>query len=121
MRFQTVSDHLSIREQRKEVRFDVVGERPAVGRVRRLAPWLIRQHVRQLGRCHPRCFLWRVPTRVLQRVREDGDESRILRRLRGKIRSFLVAGEEGYLRGASVSVRLSVTSGCAIQSAGPQR
>jgi hypothetical protein len=48
---------------------------------------------------------------VLQRVREDGDKSRILRRLRGKIRSFLVAGEEGYLRRARASVRLNPISG----------
>jgi hypothetical protein len=43
---KSISYHLAIREQRKEVSFDVVGERPAVARVRCLARRLIRQHVR---------------------------------------------------------------------------
>jgi hypothetical protein len=39
------------------------------------------QEVRQQFPCNPPCFLRRIPTRVLQRVREDGDETGIVRRL----------------------------------------
>ena len=116
----SISRYLPIREHRNEVSDDIVGQRPAVARVRSLAPRLIRQHVGQQGRCHPRCFLRRVPTRVLQRVREDGDKPRIVRWFSCRISAFLVPGEEGFLRRVGASVRLNVRSGRAIQRTRPE-
>jgi hypothetical protein len=45
----------------------------------------IAQEVRQQFFCNPPCFLRRIPPRVLQRVREDGDETGIVRRLPAEV------------------------------------
>ena len=106
MRPYTISRHLSICEKREERINGVVGERPSVrgktGRTR----WIVEKHVRQQRPCHPVCFLRRIPTRVLQRVREDGDETGIVRRLPGEIGISLRARKEDSLRGPRATVRL---------------
>ena len=109
-----------IREHGKEITGGVVGERPAVARVRCFAPRLIRQHVRKQGGRGPRCILRRVPTRVLQRMGEDGDEPGVVCRLSCDVRAFLIPGKERLLRGQGASVRLNPTSGRTIQRSAPE-
>src|SRR5208283_1034998 len=89
--------HLSIGEERKEEIYDVVGERPAIVRVRRRPRGIIVEDVRQHGRGDPRCFRRRISAAVLQRVREDGDKTGIARWLRSEIGGVLLAGKEGSL------------------------
>jgi hypothetical protein len=86
--------HLSIREERKEEIHDVVGECPAIVRVDCRPCGVIVEDVRQQGPCDPRCFRCRISTGVLKRVRENGDETGVVRRLRSEIGGVLFAGEE---------------------------
>jgi hypothetical protein len=55
------------------------------------------EDVRQQGPRDPCCFRWGISTGVFQRVRENGDETGVVRRLRSKIGGVLFAGEEGSL------------------------
>src|ERR1700722_4473553 len=48
---------------------------------------------------HPPCFLRRIPIGVLQRMREDGDETGIARRLARQIGRPLRADKKDRLRG----------------------
>jgi len=89
--------HLSICKERKEEIHDVVGKCPAIVRVDCRPCGVIVEDVRQQGPCDPRCFRWRISTGVLQRVRENGDETGVVRRLRSEIGGVLFAGEEGSL------------------------
>ena len=112
--------HLSICEDGKEEIDDVVGECPAIVREGRRPRGIIGEDVRQQGPCHPRCFLRRIPTRVLQRVREDGDETGIVRRLRGEIGGFSSPARKGSLRGPRAAIRLNpFPARCAVQRAMP--
>jgi hypothetical protein len=88
---------LPIREDSQEGILDVVGECPAIGREGRRARGVIAQEVRQQCPCNPPCFLRRIPTGVLQRVREDGDEAGIVRRLPAQVGGILLAGQEDRL------------------------
>jgi hypothetical protein len=47
-----------------------------------------------------------IPACVLQRVREDGDETGIVRRRCGAVRAYLFAGKEDSLRRPYAAVRL---------------
>jgi hypothetical protein len=67
--------HLPICEDRQEVILDVVGECPAIFREGRRARGVKGHEVRQQCPCHAWCFLRGIPTRVLQRVREDDDKT----------------------------------------------
>src|SRR5258706_72549 len=60
---------------------------------------VVGQHVRQQCSRHPPCFLRRIATAVLQRMREDGDETGIVRRLAREIATPLLADEKDRLRG----------------------
>ena len=114
-----ISRHLSICEERKEEIYDVVGECPAIVRVGRRPRGIIVEDVRQQGPGDPRCFRRRISTRVLQRVREDGDETGIVRRLRSEIGGVLLAGKEGSLIGPRTAIRLNPFPACAVQRAMP--
>ena len=60
---------------------------------------------------------------MLQRMREDADETGIVRRLPGAIRFVLLATQEGSLRGSRAAIRLDPARGRALrrdQRAGPQ-
>jgi hypothetical protein len=52
---------------------DIISERTAIARERCRVRGVIGQQIRQQCPCHPPCFLRRIPTRVLERVCEDGD------------------------------------------------
>src|SRR5258708_26256259 len=84
-----VSRHLPICEDRKEDIDGIVSECSAIVREGRRAPGIVGQDVRQQYPCNPLRFLRRITTRVLQRVREDGNETAIIRRLTGEIVSVL--------------------------------
>jgi hypothetical protein len=73
--------HLAICENRKEGIDGVVGESPAILRERRWARGIIREDLRQHCPCHPPRFLRDIPTRMLQRMSEGGNETDIVRRL----------------------------------------
>ena len=69
----------------------------------------IGQDLREHCPCHPPCFFRRIPTRVLQRVREGGDETDIIRRLPGEVGISLRAGktdDEEELQGPRATLRL---------------
>ena len=119
MRAYVIPRHLPICEERKEDIYDVVGERPAIVRIGRRPRGLIVEHVRQQGSRDPRCFLLRVTTGVLQRVREDRDETGIVRWLRSEIGSFLLASKEGSLIWPRAPVRLDPNPARAVQRARP--
>src|SRR5580658_1805266 len=91
--------HLSIGKERQEEIYDIVGECPAIVRVGRRPRGIIVEDVRQHGPGDPRCFRRRISSGVLQRVREDGDETAIVRWLRSEIGGVLLAGKEGSLIG----------------------
>ncbi len=76
--------------------------------------------VRQQCPCHASCFLRGIPACVLQRVREDGDETGIVRRRCGAVRAYLFAGKEDSLRRPSAAVRLDPAPTPAIQCASPK-
>jgi hypothetical protein len=112
--------HLPICEDSQEVILDVVGERPAIFREGRGARGVKGHEVRQQCPCHASCFLRGIPTRVLQRVREDGDETGIVRRRCGAVRAYLLADKEDSLRRPSAPVRLDPAPTPAVQRASPK-
>lgn len=81
MRPYVISRHLPICKNGKKDINSIVGECPSIGRIGRRLAVIIREDVRQQNPCRSLCFLPRVAAGVLQRVREDGDETGILRRL----------------------------------------
>jgi hypothetical protein len=92
-----ISCYLSIREDSEEDIRDVVRECPAIIGERRWSCGVIAQKVRQQCLCHPRGLVWLIPTCMLQRMREDGNETSIVRRFPSEVRSVLLAGKEGSL------------------------
>jgi hypothetical protein len=86
-----------IREDSQKGILDVVGQCPAIVWKGRRARGVIAQQVRQQFPCNPPCFLRRIPTGVLQRVREDGDEAGIVRRLPAQVGGILLVGQEDRL------------------------
>ena len=104
--------HLAICENRKEGIDSVVGESPAILRERRWAPRIIRQDLRQHRACHPPRFLRDIPTRMLQRMSEGGNETDIVRRLPCKVGISLRAREtedKEKLQGPRPALRLDPT------------
>jgi hypothetical protein len=97
VRTHFVSRYLPICEDRKEDIDGVVSECSAIVREGRRALGIVGQDVRQQCPCHALRFLRRITTRVLQRVREDGNETGIIRRLTGEIVSVLRAGKKDSL------------------------
>src|SRR4029077_5662429 len=98
----------------------VVGERTAIGRVRSFLSRLKMLYVGQHGAGGPCSFLRRVPTRMLQPMRENGDEPRVICGLTRYISNFIVRGEEGLLRGSRAAIRLHPPSGLTIDRSTPQ-
>ena len=84
--------HLAICENRKEGIGGVVRESPAILRKRRWARGIIREDLRQYGPSHPPRFLRVIPTHMLQRMAEGGNETDIVR-LPCEIGISLRAGE----------------------------
>ena len=115
-----VSRHLPICENRKEDIDGIVSECSAIAREGRRALGIVGQDIRQQCPCHPLRFLRRIATRVLQRVREDGNEMGIIRRLTGEVGSVLRAGKEDSLLRPRAAVRLNPFPAHAIQRASPQ-
>src|SRR6185369_1821008 len=111
--------HLSIREQRKEEIYDVIGERPAIVREGRRPRGIIVEDVRQQRSGDPRCLRRRISTGVLQRVRKDGDETGIVLRFRSQIGGILLAGKKGSLIRPRTAIRLNPFPARDVQRAGP--
>src|SRR6266853_6727837 len=97
VRAHFVSCHLTICEDREEDIDGIVSECSAIVREGRRAPGIVGQDVRQQCPCNPLRFLRRITTRVLQRVREDGNETGIIRRLTAEVGSVLRTGKEDSL------------------------
>ena len=112
--------HLPVCEDGHEGITGVVGECPAIAREGCRAGGIIGQYLRQQRPCHLPCFLRRIPTRVLQRVREDGNETGIVGRLTCEVGISLPADEEDSLRGQRAAVDLDPAPGSRDQRAGPQ-
>src|SRR5262249_54849246 len=67
------------------------------------------------------CFQRRISTCALQRVRKNGEETRVAGRLSGQIGISLLAGKEGQLRGPRTAIRLDPAPAMrGGQRAGPQ-
>ena len=111
--------HLSIGEKGKEEIYDVVAECAAIVRVSRRPRGIIVEDVREQGPTDPGCFRWRISTGVLQRVREDRDETGIVRGLRSEIGGVLLAGKERSLIRPRTAIRLNPFPAGAIQRANP--
>jgi hypothetical protein len=79
-----ISRHLPICKNGKKDINSIINKCPSIGRIGRRLAGIIKQDVRQQDPCRSLCFLPRIATRVLQRVREDGDETGIVRWLPGR-------------------------------------
>jgi hypothetical protein len=110
--------HLAICENRKEGIGGVVRESPAILRKRRWARGIIREDLRQYGPSHPPRFLRVIPTHMLQRMAEGGNETDIVR-LPCEIGISLRAGEtekKEKLQGPRAALRLDPTPIRAVRS-----
>ena len=114
-----VPRHLPVCEDSQEGIGGIVGECPAIGWEGRRASGVIGQHVRQQCSRHTPCFRRRIPTRVFQRVCEDGDETGIVYRLTREVGISLPADKEDGLRGQRAAIRLDPTPARADKRAGP--
>src|ERR1700730_276238 len=94
-----VPGHLAVREDRQEGVGRIVGERTAIARKKRGTRRVVGQDVGQQCSRHPPCFLRRIATGVLQRMREDGDETGIVRRFARVVATSLRADEKDRLLG----------------------
>ena len=82
---------------------------------------MVKAHdIRQQCPRYAQCLLWGVPTGVLQRVRKDGDEMGVVRRLCGKVSIPLLAGKKDRLRGQRTAVSLHPTAARAVQRPHPK-
>jgi hypothetical protein len=115
-----IGRHFPICENREEVIEDVVGECPAIARIGPRAPVVKAHDIRQQCPRYAQCLLWGVPTGVLQRVRKDGDEMGVVRRLCGKVSIPLLAGKKDRLRGQRTAVSLHPTAARAVQRPHPK-
>ena len=93
-----VPGHLPVCEDCQEGVGSIVGGRTAIVRKRCGTRRVVGQHVRQQCSRHPPCFVRRIATGVLQRMREDGDETGIVRRLARLVAIPLRADEKDRLR-----------------------
>ena len=73
-----ISSHLAVCEDGKKDINGVVSKCSAICRVGRRLAGIVRQDIRQKHLGSPLCCLRRISPRVLQRVREDIDETRIV-------------------------------------------
>src|SRR5262249_32820189 len=111
---------LPVCEDRQEGISGVVGECPTVAREGGRAPRVIGQYVRQQRSRHSLCLLRRIPTRVLQLVRENSDKTGIVRRLTSQVGISLPADKKARLSGQRAAIRLYPTPVRTGQCAGPQ-
>jgi len=87
-----------VRTARKASAASSVSARPLFGKDAGTCR-VVGQHVGQQRSRHPPCFLGPIATGVLQRMREDGDETGIVRRLARVVDISLRADEKDRLRG----------------------
>src|SRR6266404_5656006 len=97
--------HLPVCEDSQEGVSSVVGERPAIAREGCWAGGVVGQHIRQQSPCRSPCLLRRIPTCVLQSMREGGNEAGVVRRLTRQIGFPLRPNEKDGLRGQRAAVR----------------
>ena len=88
-----IPGHLSVCEDGQNDISGVVGECPATVREGGGTLGIITQDIRQHCPCDSFCFLRRVPTRMLKRVRESSDETGIVHRVASNVGSPLLFGE----------------------------
>ena len=115
-----VPRYLPVCEDSHEGIAGVVGECAAIAWEGCRARGVIGQHVRQQRPGHPPCFLRGIPARMFQRVREDGDETGIVRRLTSQVGISLPADKKDGLRGQRAAIGLDPTPARAGKRAGPQ-
>ena len=94
-----VTRHLPVSEDCQEGIGGIVSKRAAIAWKRRGTRRIVGQHVGQQSFRHPPCFLRRIPTGMLQRMRKDGDETGIVRRLARVVTIALGADKKDRLRG----------------------
>jgi hypothetical protein len=80
--------HLPVCEDCEESVAGIVGERPAIARKGRRTRRVVGQHIGQDRARRPLLLLRCIPARVLQRVREDGNEVVIIRRFTCHVSRF---------------------------------
>src|SRR5215471_305059 len=101
MRSNPISCHLAVRVHRQENVDNIVGECPAIVRKARRLARVIGQNVwQQLSRDSLR-LVRRIAACMFQFVREDADETIIVRRLSAKVRLPLISNEENRLHWSS--------------------
>src|SRR5579862_4102376 len=123
VRPNVIAGHLPVGENSEEEIRNVVDERAAVVREGRGTFGIVAQKVWQEFPSHPFCFIRRIPARVFQSVREDGNETCIVRRLPGEVSGVLLAGKKGSLAGPRPTIRLGpapTRAVCWNQRASPQ-
>ena len=120
VRSYVISLHFSICEDRKEEIHDVVSKFAAIVREGRWLRRIIVKDVREQSPGDFRCLRRRISTGVLQRMRENRDETGIVRRLRTQIGGVLFAGKERSLIRPSTAICLNPFPASAVQCASPQ-
>src|SRR5262249_10442369 len=110
MRSHSILRNLSVCDESDEGVEYILGECPSINGKGRNARRVIGQEIRQQCACHPSCFRGRISSRVLKRVRENSDETRVASRLTGEVRLFFVARKDVGLRGQRATVHLDPAS-----------
>jgi hypothetical protein len=110
VRADPIARHLSVCEDSQEGISCIVGECPAIAREGRRAARVIGHYVWQQRSRHSPCLLRRIPTCVLQRVREDGNETGIVCRLTREVSiSLRIADQKDGLRRQCAAIRRDPT------------
>src|SRR5262249_37785337 len=115
--------NLPICEDGQEGIEDILGECPAINGKGRRARRVIGQKIWQQCASHPFCFLRRITTCVLKRVRENGQETRVVGRRTSEVRIFFLARKDVRLGRQRAAVHLTPAAAPAAlgnQGAGPQ-
>src|SRR5580704_10172087 len=123
VRANVISCHLPVGENSEEDIRNVVDEPAAVVREGRGTFGVVAQKVRQQFFSHPLCFFRWIPARMFQSVRENGNETCVVRRLPGQVSVVLLAGKKGSLVGPRPAIRLDpapTRAVCRNQRASPQ-
>ena len=123
VRPNVVSCHLPVGENSEEDIRNVVDEPAAVVREGHGTFGVVAQEVRQQFSGHPLGFFRLIPAGVFQSVREDRNETCIVRWLPGEVRVVLLAGKKGSLVGSRPAIRLDPAPTGAVcwnQRASPQ-
>lgn len=120
MRPNLVSCHLPVREYREENVDNIVDECPAILRKGYWSARVVGKNVWQQLSRHAHCVLPRIAARVFQLVREDANETIIIRWLPVEVRLPLLSGEENRLHWSSTPVCLDPAFSSFVQCASPK-